>query len=155
MKFFFLVEDTYGDEFIKQLFDKKLGEGLFSGKMTGARRSPIGPKLAKIIKTQDKDVRIIILADADDKPIQAEEMRISKYIQKEHAQQVRIVLLTYEIEEWICYSRGFKIDDKPSKILERKIQHKKNRLPQYASKIDCAKLTDCQSFKRLVDAMAT
>ena len=155
MKFFFLVEDTYGDEFIKQLFDKKLGEGLFSGKMTGARRSPIGPKLAKIIKTQDKDVRIIILADADDKPIQAEEMRISQYIQKEHAQHVKIVLLTYEIEEWICYSLGLDMDDKPSKILERKIQHKKNRLPQYASKIDCAKLTDCQSFKRLVDAMAT
>ena len=155
MKFFFLVEDTYGDEFIKQLFDKKLGEGLFSGKMTGARRSPIGPKLAKIIKTQDKDVRIIILADADDKPIQAEEMRISQCIQKERAQHVKIVLLTYEIEEWICYSLGLDMDDKPSKILERKIQHKKNRLPQYASKIDCAKLTDCQSFKRLVDAMTT
>ena len=155
MRFFFLVEDTYGNEFIKRLFNKKRDEGLFSGKMTGARRSPIGPKLAKIIKTQDKDVRIIILADADDKPIQAEETRISQYIQKEHAQQVRIVLLTYEIEEWICYSLGLDMDDKPSKILERKIQYKKNRLPQYASKIDCAKLTDCQSFKRLVDAMAT
>ena len=77
MRFFFLVEDTYGGEFIKRLFDKKLGEGLFSGKMTGARRSPIGPKLAKIIKTQDKDVRIIILADADDKPIQTEKASIS------------------------------------------------------------------------------
>ena len=155
MRFFFLVEDTYGGEFIKRLFDKKLGEGLFSGKMTGARRSPIGPKLAKIIKTQDKDVRIIILADADDKPIQTEKASISQYIQKEDAQHVKIVLLTYEIEEWICYSLGLDIDDKPSKILERKIQYKKNRLPEYASKIDCAKLTDCQSFKRLVDAMAT
>ena len=129
MRFFFLVEDTYGNEFIKRLFNKKRDEGLFSGKMTGARRSPIGPKLAKIIKTQDKDVRIIILADADDRPIQAEETRISQYIQKERAQHVKIVLLTYEIEEWICYSMGFKIDDRPSKILERKIQHKKIDCP--------------------------
>ena len=146
MKFFFLVEDTYGDEFIKQLFDKKLGEGLFSGKMTGARRSPIGPKLAKIIKTQDKDVRIIILADADDKPIQAEEMRISQCIQKERAQHVKIVLLTYEIEEWICYSLGLDMDDKPSKILERKIRHKKKSIASICFKDRLCKIDRLSEF---------
>lgn len=72
MKFYFIVEDIYGAEFIKKLFQKKQGAGLFPGTLVDARRSPLGPKITRIImavfESRIAD-RVIILADADGEPI--------------------------------------------------------------------------------------
>ena len=156
MKFFFIVEDFYGARFIKEFFKKKLDEGLFSGTMIGAEYSPIGPKIARIIAgIAYRADRVIILADADDRQLETVEKEIIRFVRKEHVSDVKIVLFKHEVEEWICYSRGIKIDCKPSKILKRTISYEKNMLPEYASKIDCKKLADCQSFRRLVDAITS
>ena len=34
-----------------------------------------------------------------------------------------------EIEEWICISQGYSINDRPRKVLERELKYKKRQLP--------------------------
>ena len=97
--------------------------------------------------------RIIILMDADGRPLADKEEKIKEYIAKKDLDRVRIVLLDSEIEEWICYSLGIKTNGKPSDALAEKNGYQKRDLLKYASKIDCTKLKDCQSFNRLISAL--
>lgn len=98
--------------------------------------------------------RVIILMDADGQPHDQKINEIRRYLDARNLEQIDIVLLDYEIEEWICYSQEISIiSDKPSKILRRTHNYRKNRLPQFAEKLDCQKLTNCPSFRRLTNAI--
>ena len=97
--------------------------------------------------------RVIILIDADGKPHKELTEHIKSFLDNTDMNFVRIVLLDYEIEEWICYSKGIKFYEKPSKILKTKLSYKKNQLPAYALKLDCEKLKTCPSFKRFMIAL--
>lgn len=157
MKFYFIVEDEYGPAFIKKLFQRKVKESVFSGSCVGAKKVPVlGSKPRRIVSIKATSVdRIIILADADGLPRSEKESRIFRNIDKKYRGQVRIVLLDWEIEEWICYSKGLTINGKPSEILKSKLRTKyeKNELPDYAARLNCAKLMTCKSFRRLLDAL--
>ena len=157
MKFYFIVKDAKGPKFIKELFQKKRKENMFSGILKDARRVPIlSEKLRRVVSAAVSEVdRIIILADADGGSLTERENRIYRYIDNSCKKHVCVVLLDYEIEEWICYSHGFVIDDKPSEVLKKKLSngYEKNQLPSYASKLDCKKLEKYDSFGRLLDAL--
>ena len=154
MKLYFIVEDTFGKPFIRKFFSKKRDEGKFPGILVNSQQCHPGGKLRRMIRaaTMDAD-RVVVMADADGKPLKDAEAKIRQYVDKEYSDMVRIVILTHEIEEWICYSKGLKIDKKPSKILARKISYEKSDLPDYATRLDCNKLMGCQSFKRLLNAI--
>ena len=155
MNYFFIVEDKFGPGFFQKFFNKKLDEGFFQGKLTKTIRLPIGPKMTRVIKTVVHKVdRIIILADADGKSLESKESDVLQYVDSEHTSRVRIVLFDYEIEDWICYSLGIKpCGKKPSLVLERKRDYRKNRMPRYANDLDCQALQNCRSFKSLVDSL--
>ena len=154
MNFYFIVEDKFGPSFIKQVFRKKSEEGMFYGRISDARRSSISNKMTRMISAAISSVdRIIILMDADGGPLADKEEKIKEYVAKKDLDHVRIVLLDNEIEEWICYSLEIKINSKPSDVLAGKNGYQKRDLLKYASKIDCAKLKDCQSFNRLISAL--
>ena len=154
MNFYFIVEDKFGPSFIKQVFRKKSEEGLFSGRISDARRSLINNKMTRMISAAISSAdRIIILMDADGGPLADKEEEIKKYVDKKDLDRVRVVLLDNEIEEWICYSLGIKTNGKPSDALAEKKGYKKRDLLKYVSKIDCTKLKNCQSFNRLISVL--
>lgn len=155
MNFYFIVDDYHGPSFIKKLFQKKLDEHIFTGKLLNVKRVPPGSsKIQRIIKAvSKKGIRIIILTDAEGLQPFEKKHKILQNIDSAYHKQIRIVLLCYEIEEWICYSNGFKINSKPSEILKTKLQYKKSNLPDYALKLDCDKLRDCKSFEHLLNAI--
>ena len=98
--------------------------------------------------------RVIVIADADGQDPEEKKQRIHRYVGSRHANRVRIVMLDYEIEEWICYSQGLKFgDQKPSAILKHKEGYQKRQLPTYAERLDCDKLQNCTSFRRLLSAL--
>ena len=100
MNFYFIVEDKFGPSFIKQVFRKKFEEGLFSGRISDARRSSISNKMTRMVSAAISSVdRIIILMDADGRPPADREEKIKEYVAKKDLDHVRIVLLDNEIEE--------------------------------------------------------
>ena len=48
MKYYFIVEDHFGPDFIKALFRKKSVEGILSGKLINAKQYQVGPKIDHI-----------------------------------------------------------------------------------------------------------
>ena len=156
MKFYFIVGDDFGHSFIKTVFTEKAAKGLFPGRLENAKRLSIGPKLPRIAKIATKVAdRVIILMDAKGEPLDKKTEEIKRYLHTIDMNRVRIVLLDYELEEWICYSEEIPIKGKPSEILYTRIDYRKNRLPSYASKLDCEKLKTCPSFKRLIHALSS
>lgn len=155
MKFYFLMEDRFGPQFIKTLFRKKSESGLFTGRIVKARRSSISTKLSRhVTAAQEIADRIIILMDAEGKPLDDKTDEIKRHLDTKYTNNVRIVLLDQEIEEWICYSKEYTIKDgKPSDILKTKLKYQKNQLPDYAKSLDCERMQSCESFNRLLKAM--
>ena len=155
MTFCLVVEDRFGPPFLKKLFKKKSDEGLFSVRPKKIIKSAIRNKMKRVVNAALLGVdRVIILMDADGQPHDQKINEIRRYLDARNLEQIDIVLLDYEIEEWICYSQEISIiSDKPSKILRRTHNYRKNRLPQFAEKLDCQKLTNCPSFRRLTNAI--
>ena len=155
MKFLFLVEDYFGQPFFERFFSKKANERIFSGKLERVRHVKLSGKITRQIKANIGKVdRIIIIADADGGDLNAKNLHIARFIDNVYAEYVKIVLLDYEIEEWICHSEGIKFNDqKPSNVLKHKIGYEKYRLPEYAEKMDCVKLQGVTSFKRFASSL--
>ena len=155
MKFSLIVEDDFGPEFIKKIFRKKFDEGLLSGRLESVTQSLINNKLRRKVNAALRSVeRVIVLMDADGEPFDKKTENIKQYLDSRHRDRIRIVLLDYEIEEWICYSQKIRIgNEKPSKVLKRTKRYTKNSLPKFATKLDCERLMNCPSFRRLVNAL--
>ena len=155
MRFRMVVEDSFGPDFITRLFKKKVNEGLLVGRLVGVTPCLIGNKLRRKVNAAFLDVeRVIILMDADGQPLDQQTKKIKQYLDDRHLDCISIILLDYEIEEWICYSQGIPIkNEKPSKILKIRQNYQKNHLPKFAERIDCKKLASCPSFRRLAYAL--
>ena len=156
MNVHFILEDHYGPYFIKALVAKKQSEGLFSNiTVKGAKKVPISSKLGRIIKimltTSDK---VVLIVDADGGDLSKKRSHVEQFILSQNRSSVDIVVLSHEIEDWICYSMNIPIrDEKPSSILKRNHNYEKYRLKNFASKIDCERLTACKSFNSLVSKL--
>lgn len=150
MKIYFITEDQHGPYFIRELLRKKQAEGLFQNVIiTAAKKVPVSPKLDRVITTALHETdRIIIMVDADGGSIPQKKAYVEKFIAANNLPYVGIVILTHEIEDWICYSMNISIGDKkPSSILKQQYGYKKSRLKHYASKIDCQRLSRCESYQ--------
>ena len=156
MKYYFIVGSAFGSAFIKTVFTKKAAKGVFPGKLEKTKPVLIGPKLSRIVQIAiDVADRVIILMNANGDSLDKKTEEIKRYLPMINLNRVHIVLLDYEIEEWICYSQEIPINGKPSEILYSRIKYRKERLPSYASKLDCEKLKTCPSFRRLIDALSS
>ena len=155
MKFYFIVEDHFGPQFIKTVFRKKSEEGLFPGTLINARRSPISTKLTRIVEiSTERTDHTIILMNADGQALDEKTEKIKQHVNSKHLNRVSIILFDYNMEEWICYSLGLKLNAKPSEILWNKFKYKNDQLLSYAKKLDCDKLKSCPSFQRLLRELA-
>ena len=98
--------------------------------------------------------KIIIIADADGRNAEKKKRDILRFVKNEDLVHVQVVLLNYEIEEWICYSESISFgNQKPSDVLKHRKNYTKNQLPKYAERLDCKKLQSCNSFKRLAASL--
>jgi len=154
-----ISEDDYGGAFLKnviaQLKNKKL-----IGNIIVKGSKPMRPlcnfKLDRILKSFDMSCdKIIIILDSDS-PEKLEERRanIKRHVPDNVKTPVEIILMDYEIEEWICISKNLKWKhSKPSD--ELKIHgYEKYKLPNYASELDFDKLRkNCKSFKAFLNAL--
>jgi len=157
MRVYFIVEDHYGPPFVKSFVDKKSEQGTIPEiVVSDAKRIPLGPKLDRVIKSALTEAdRVVILADADGKSTHDKEEDVKRFISKEYLTRVRIVIFQHEIEDWICYSLDIPIrDGKPSAILKEREHYEKFRLKSFVSRIDCNKLSDCDSFNSLLNALS-
>ena len=152
----FLVEDCFGKEFFKRLFCKKLDENIFRGHLKSVKQIQMSPKISRIIKQHASGVdRIIIIMDSEGQPIKDKEAKLLGYAGKEYRKIVSIVLVDYEIEEWICYSLDIKPGGKkPSNVLKYEREYRKSQLPKYVDELDCKKLMGCGSFKRFASLLS-
>ena len=155
MTFSLFVEDSYGSPFIKKLLRRKSEEGLLSAKPNRVKPSSIGNKLKRMVNAALLDADyVVILMDADGLPHNQKTEEIKRFLDDKYLNRVDIVLLDYEIEEWICYSQELPIGSgKPSKILRQKQNYEKRHLPKFAEKLDCKKLAECPSFHRFASAL--
>ena len=151
MRFSLVVEDSFGPDFIKKLFNKKFNEKLLSGRPVEVTSCLPGNKLGRKVNAALLYVdHVLILMDADGQSLDQKTKTIKQYLDDRCLDRISIVLLDYEIEEWICYSEGIPIrGGKPSNILKRRQNYQKNRLPRFAEKLDCKRLASCPSFLRL------
>ena len=160
------TEDTYGRDFIKDLVARLKREGLIKSEISVNVRRLAGvcnSKMQRQIKAAAiTHRRIIVIADADGKPIQEIRKRILYHVQSDLQDIVYTVILKYEIEEWICISLGLRTTKKPSKELDEYIKKKekdaksgyeKYMLPKFAGTLDISKLENYNSFKELINAL--
>ena len=153
---FFIVEDFYGPDFIKNLITKKQTERLLCNvDIKNAKRVPISSKMDRIIRIAliNSD-RVVVIIDADDGDPSQKESYVKKFISSQHLPLVRIVVLKQEIEDWICYSMNIKTrKEKPSSVLKQKYGYEKYRLKDFVSKIDCQQLSSCDSFQYFLSCL--
>ncbi len=89
--------------------------------------------------------------------------RVDVHIAKEIKSKVEVIILDYELEEWICYSFGIQFGaDKPSKALNERCKekkgskrgYKKRQLPKFVKNLDINALRrNCRSFEDFVSIL--
>ena len=155
----FFIEDYYGDPFLTEII-RKLEELNLIGNIIIKKfiRLPVlcNYKLDRQLIANDKTCdKILIILDSDGPHNYKERfVNVKGHIPKEIETPVEIILLEYEIEEWICISMELKWHSKPSEELKRKLGYKKSDLPNYANKLDFKKLINkSKSFIKFVKAL--
>jgi len=161
------TEDTYGRDFIKGLVSRLKIEGLIKSeigvnvrRLAGICNSKMQRQIKAAAITHEK---IIVIADADGKPIQEIRKRILYHVPPDLQKIVRTIILRYEIEEWICISLGLHITKKPSIELDEYIKkkekdaksgYKKYMLPKFVETLNINRLENYNSFKEFINALS-
>ena len=170
MKIAIYTEDRYGPQFIKNIIHRLQDEGFIENIQFARTHTPsliekchnVGNKIKSIIRDVD---RVIIVIDKENIREYDENKEIWRHLRElkeKDKRKIFVVSNEPEIEEWICISKNLRFDEsginkenKPSKILERKIGYKKDRLPAYVNEIDIKKLMKrSKSFRKLVHSLS-
>ncbi len=161
MKLKLIVEDSWGVPFFPIVIERLkvanlVNKNLIIQKPKHAPADCNG-KLDEILKMVDNNCdRIIVFLDADGpQNYRNRYERAQSHIPNHMTERVKIILTEYEIEEWICISKGLKWKhDKPSEVLKTKYHYEKWKLPKYAAELDFDKLQkNCKSFKDFLKAL--
>jgi hypothetical protein len=107
--------------------------------------------------------KIIVVVDADG-PTNRDTVfeKVNVHIHEEIKGKVDVIIMDYELEEWICYSLGIHFGgDKPSNALNdwcknkrgTKRGYKKRQLPNFVEDLDFNALRNCFSFRDFVNAV--
>lgn len=153
-----LCTDTHGKLFFTNLINKLKNDGIIPNHRICIERfnGPCSQKLERQLKVYAHLRKIdfaVIVVDADGKPQKEIEKMIEIHIPTELKTLTGIVVLKYEIEDWLCISRGISIENaKPSIILKQREGYEKYRLCDYVSKLKIKKLIEeCESFCKFIE----
>jgi len=141
-------EDAHGREFFKRLVEKLKRQGVISSNISvNVNRLPgiCYTKTKRVLKAASDFDRIIILVDADN-PANKNTIfqKVSKHIPQDVANKTQVIVIDYEIEEWICQSLGINFgNQKPSEALDIwcritkgiKKGYKKSRIVQFVDDV--------------------
>ncbi|MFZ3383929.1 MAG: hypothetical protein WA144_08390 [Candidatus Methanoperedens sp.] len=155
-----ISEDDYGGVFLKNVIVLLKNKNLI-GNVTVKATKPMRPlcnlKLDRILKAFDNSCdKIIIILDSDGpQNYESRYINIERHVPPGLRTPVKIILVDYEIEEWICISKNLKWKhSKPSEVLKNKDGYVKSRLPKYAAELDFDVLSNkCKSFKAFLAAL--
>jgi len=182
------TEDSYGVAFFKKLIERLVKEKFIdislnveTKRLAGKCYLKSGRQIVTSIEFYD---RIIVVIDAEGKnkkTVKVNDLEkhvfnhIKHRVQKDHINKfknkikdkLKIIVLDYMIEEWICYSLGIKVRNKPSEDLNgwlRKYKsykhgYKKSTLPYFVygeksyPKINLKALMNYPTFKEFISAL--
>ena len=153
-----LCADTYGKEFFRLLLLRLKDDRLLPNFSFALDRfyGPCNTKLERQMRVFAYVRQInafLVFVDADGKPQEKIRKDVACHVEPQLIASTRIIIFRYEIEDWICISKGIRIkDEKPSIILSRKEKYEKYKLPEYAAQLDIRKLTnECESFREFLE----
>lgn len=79
-----------------------------------------------------------------------------KHVPRNLREKVRLLIIDYEIEEWICVSEGLRFGkEKPSKVLEKEQGYEKWKLSRYVERLNFEILRNHPSFKEFLEFLKT
>ena len=152
-------EDAFGPRFFVRLFDRLhqwrvIRQGTYLAK-TG-KYPKCNPKLGRMVGAALSSFdRVVVVVDAEGQDEDMTERRTKSHVRRQDLAETRIVVLPYEIEEWICASMNLPLHgSKPSEILRSRRQYEKYQLPTYAERLDLRRLKRLPSFRKFLIALA-
>lgn len=161
-------EDAYGPEFFKKLNNKLKREGVLDENLPFEKPQHFpgkcNTKSGRIISTAGYDFdRVVVVVDADD-PNKRDDAysQIEVHLVEEIKSKVYIIVLDYEIEEWICHSLEIDFrNEKPTEALDKWCRvnrgkgYKKDKwqLPSFVDYLDIEKLMAHTSFRDYIEAV--
>ena len=166
LKVFLIPEDTYGASFLKALINRLKAEGLLppgvnivkDWKLPGRCR----PKLERMVKAAYDDYdRIIVVADAEGRDVRGVRKELEIHIPDFCRPKVRIIILDYCIEEWVCVGLGVRFEENPVRALKdylrkqrgAKTDYHKYMLPDFVPELDLDRLSSYGSFREFIGAL--
>jgi len=163
---FFLPEDTYGIPFVKNLIKRLKDEGFLSSDISIAKAYKLpgkcNPKLSRIIKAAYDDYdRIIILADAEGSDVTYMKRKLENHVPSPFEHKVRIIILKYCIEEWVCIGLNIRFRHNPIEALKNYVRrtrgakksYEKYMLPSFVPKLDLNRLSSYSSFREFLGTL--
>ncbi|RLE96561.1 MAG: hypothetical protein DRJ63_10395 [Thermoprotei archaeon] len=165
-----LTEDTYGKVFFEKIVRKLKERGvLFRGRgidVKSVSAKPCDAKLSRVLEQlsvpapyKHNYFRIVVVMDGDGRPREVCE-KIRFHVPYSCSGIVKIVVVDYELEEWICLCLGIRYSGKPSvelsRYLEAKrgIRYRKRYLPRFADELDIdVLLKKSESFRKFYNSL--
>jgi hypothetical protein len=146
-----LCEDKHGGAFFKELASLLKSKNLMprsSGVDVTKFYGPCNVKLERQLKAKmlRRAYNFIIVVDADGRNVGRVRNKVLEHVPPSFIGITCVVVLDYEIEDWICVSLGIRFNYKPSVALKQKLGYQKHNLKRYVPKLDIAKLMKCRSF---------
>lgn len=158
------TEDTYGVDFFKNLIERLIKENFVSDLIVKCQRlaGKCWEKTKRQINSSGEFYeKIIIIIDGEgsnrNEVFEDMKQHIPNYLQ----QKVHIIIFEYMIEEWICQGFNIRFRNRPSEDLSNwlrnekgyKYSYKKNKLPEFANKIDISQLEENTNFTSLLNIL--
>lgn len=150
-------EDKKGKPFFERLIKRMKKEGRFGNisVKVGFIGGSVGTVLERRIKASLREgcSKFIVIYDAHGDDINKVRNKVLRFIPDNVRPKTCIVILDFEIEEWICISEEINCGSKPYETLKNRIGYEKYRLPDYAERLDFNKLINCRSFLEFLDCL--
>jgi hypothetical protein len=162
MKFKVLCEDRYGIGFLEDLILRMKNDNLIPRVPVSVTKfyGPCNPKTDSQVKAfayMSNYDSFVVVADTDGNLQTEVRVKVSQHIPTELQDSTDLVLLDYEIEDWLLINEDIpwalvSKNSKPSAILRERIGYEKHRLRQYAQRLNIAKLRrQCRSFNEFIE----
>lgn len=156
MKIKIFCEDRKGKDFFLKLANRLKEQNLIGNVQIKVRYigGSISTKLTRSIKASliSNQIKFIIVYDAHGRPIEDVREEVRSFIPSEIVNKTCIVILRYEIEEWICYNEDIRTQT-PYKTLKQSTGYEKYRLPEWADRLNIDKLSKCPSFSEFLECI--
>ncbi len=169
MKVAIFTEDRYGLGFIKAVVNRLIAEKRIQKVEFVRTYTPSlikkchnVRKVKSVVREVDK---VLIIIDKENIYNYDEDKDIWRHLsglKSEDKGKIVVIATEPEIEEWICIScgitfdkTGYNVKDKPSEVLKRKLCYKKEKLKDFADKLNFEKLLNkSKSFEIFYKALS-